>query len=81
MFSGQPKIIDPRQVMHDLMIGQGWSNNSWVIPIVEHPENIIDPDIVGSRIICVGKGREWLQNSPWVNPCDNVQIPDTHGGT
>ena len=80
MPSGQPKIIDLRQDMRNLMIGKGWSNNSWVLPIVEHPEDILDPNICGSRVIYVGKGQEWLQNSPWVNPCDNEPILDPHGG-
>ena len=81
MPSGQPKIIDLRPSMRGLMIGQGWSNNPWVIPIVEHRKNILDPDNFGSRVIYVGQGRGWLQSSPWVNPCDNEPIPDPHGGT
>ena len=74
MPSGQPKIIDLRQSMRSLMIGQGWSNNSWVMPIVEHPKNILDPNNFGSIVIYVGKGREWFRNSPWGKPMRQSQF-------
>ena len=66
--------------MRSLMIGEGWSNNPWVIPTVEHPKHILDPDNFGSIVIYVGKDREWPLSSPWVNPCDNGPIPEPHGG-
>ena len=78
--SGDSKIIDLRQSMHDAMIGYGWSNNSWVLPTVGHPINILESNNFGPRVIYVGKSIGWLQCTPWVNPCSIEPIPDPQGG-
>ena len=76
---GKQKIIDLRQTMHENMVGTGWCNKSWVLPIVTHPDNILDPNNFGPRVICVGKAVGWLQCTPWVNPCCTESILDPQG--
>ena len=78
--SGNQNIIDLRQAMLENMVGTGWCNKSWVLPTVAHPENILDPNIFGPRVIYVGKAVGWLQCTPWVNLCCVETIPDPHGG-
>ena len=52
------------------MIGEGRSNHSGVIPTIGHPKDLLNPEIYGPRVIFVGKAIQWLQCTPWVNPCD-----------
>ena len=78
--SGNQKIIDLRQAMHENMVGTWWCNKSWVLPTVTHPDNILDPNNFGPRVIYVGKAVVWLQCTPWVNPCCIELIPDPHRG-
>ena len=68
--SGCEKIVSLRQSMQQIMIGEGWTNHSWVIPTISHPDDLLNPEIYGPRVIFVGKAIQWLQCTPWVNPCD-----------
>ena len=66
--------------MRDVMLGEGWTNHPWVIPTISHPNDPLDHEIYGPRVIYVGKPIEWLQCTPWVNPCDIAHIRDPQAG-
>ena len=57
------------------MIGEGWANQSWVIPTVGHPNDLLNPEIYGLRVIFVGKAIQWLQCTPCdISPIRHPQV-------
>jgi hypothetical protein len=73
---GCHQVVKTRDAMNHLILGKGWSTSSWCPPTVDHPSILLLPANFGPRAIFVGYATEWLQNSPWCDPCSVCHVFD-----